>query len=56
MKETAFWSVPLLLACNDFIFADDEDFTNVCVAGRRVTLDDYTEKIHKKRFSLRSYN
>ena len=28
--ESAFWSIPLLFACNDFIFAYDED---LCVAG-----------------------
>ena len=26
VEENAFWSVPLLFACNDFIFACDEDF------------------------------
>ena len=26
MEESAFWSVPLLFACNDFIFAYGEDF------------------------------
>ena len=37
MEESAFWSVPLLFACNDFIFAFDDD---LCVAGGRVPLDD----------------
>ena len=36
MEESAVLSVPLLFACNDFIFDYDEDF----VAGRRVQLDD----------------
>ena len=37
VEESAFWSVPLLFACNDFVVL----MTKIlCVAGRRVPLDD----------------
>ena len=42
VEESAFWSVPLLFACNNFIFTYDKGFMT-CVAGRRVPLDDLTE-------------
>ena len=40
MEESAFWSVPLLFLCNDFIFACEEDFIRAVAA--------YSKRVRRK--------